>query len=266
MTALLGVSAFKGMDFAALDRIEASSRVLEPRDGARIFGDGDVADAVYAITVGAGHVRVGAPDKSSKGLMIAIFGPGDIFGEIGVIEGSTRTADAIAEGRVRLLRISSRVFRDALHCNPVLGENLCLMLAARLRRTSILFRDATFESLEVRLAKQLLYLTKCEGGRSTEQGFLLAGRFRQGDLADLLGTTTRSIITTLNHWRADGLVIYDPVRAQLTICREDDLQRLVGGSEAGCLPGRSSALSDAQTVSPLCVSQAKPQRSAVPDS
>jgi CRP-like cAMP-binding protein len=227
MTALLGVAPFKGMDPAELDRIEASSRVLAPRDGARIFAEGDAADAVYAIIVGPGHVRVGALDTSSKGLMISVPGPGDIFGEIGVIERSTRTADAVAEGRVRLLRISSRVFLDALHCNPVLGENLCLMLATRLRRTTILFRDATFESLEVRLAKQLLYLAKREG-RSTEQGFQLAGRFRQGDLADLLGATTRSIITILNSWRADGLVIYDPARAQLTICREDDLQRLVG--------------------------------------
>jgi CRP/FNR family cyclic AMP-dependent transcriptional regulator len=227
MTALLGVAPFKGMDPAELDRIEASSRVLEPRDGARIFAAGDAADAVYAIIVGAGHVRVGALDTSSKGLMISVLGLGDIFGEIGVIERSTRTADAVVEGRVQLLRISSRVFLDALHCNPVLGENLCLMLATRVRRTTILLRDATFESLEVRLAKQLLYLAKREG-RSTEQGFQLAGRFRQGDLADLLGATTRSIITILNSWRADGLVIYDPVRAQLTICHEDDLQRLVG--------------------------------------
>ena len=226
MTALLGVAAFGGLDPAELDRIEASSRVLEPRDGTRVFAEGDAADAVYAIIVGTGHVRVGALDTSSKGLMIAIYGPGDIFGEIGVIEGSTRTADAVAEGRVRLLRISSRVFRDALRSNPVLGENLCVMLATRLRRTATLFRDATFESLEVRLAKQLLYLAKREG-RNTEQGLQLAGRFRQGDLADLLGATTRSIITILNSWRADGLVIYDPARAQLTICREDDLQRLV---------------------------------------
>ena len=60
MTALLGVAAFKGMDPAELDRIEASSRVLEPRDGARIFAEGDAADAVYAIIAGAGYVQVGS--------------------------------------------------------------------------------------------------------------------------------------------------------------------------------------------------------------
>ena len=225
MTALLDVTAFKGMGSAELDRIEASSRVLVPRDGARLFVEGDAADAVYAIMTG--HVRVGVPDTNSKGLMIDVFGPGDIFGEMGVIERSTRTADAVAEGRVQLLRISSKVFLDALHCNAVLGENLCLMLARRLRRTSLLFRDATFESLEVRLASQLVYLVSREGGRRTEEGFQLAGRYRQGDLADLLGTTTRSIITILNSWRRDGIVIYDSVRGHLTICREDDLRQCI---------------------------------------
>jgi CRP-like cAMP-binding protein len=225
MTALLDVKAFNGMDSAELDRIEASSRVLVPRDGARLFVEGDAADAVYAIMTG--HVRVGAPDTNSKGLMIDVFGPGDIFGEMGVIERSTRTADAVAEGRVRLLRISSKVFLDTLHCNAVLGENLCLMLVKRLRRTSLLFRDATFESLEVRLASQLVYLVNREGGRKTEHGFQLAGRYRQGDLADLLGTTTRSIITILNSWRKDGIVIYDAARGHLTICREDDLQQCI---------------------------------------
>ena len=228
MTALLEVVAFKGIDPAELDRIEAASRIVEPRDGAQIFAEGDAADAVYAVVGGAGRVRIGALDRNSKGLMIELFGVGDIFGETGVIDGTTRTADAVAEGRVRLLRIGSRVFLDALHSNPTLGANLCVMFAARLRRTFAMFRDATFESLEVRLARQILYLA-ARGGRRTEQGLLVAGRFRQGDLADLLGATTRSIITILNAWRADGLVIYDPARAQLTLCREEDMRRLVGG-------------------------------------
>ena len=226
MTALLNVMPFQGMDPAELDRIEAASRVVEPRDGTPIFAEGDPADAVYAVIGGSGHVRIGAVDRSSKGLMIEVFHTGDIFGEIGVLDGTTRSADAIAEGRVRLLRIGGRVFLDAMERNALLGANLCRMFAGRLRRTSVLFRDATFESLEARLARQVLYLARIEG-RRTEQGLQLAGRFRQSDLADLLGATTRSIITILNSWRADGLVVYDAARAQLTVTREADLQRLV---------------------------------------
>ncbi len=129
MTALLGVAPFKGIDPAELDRIEATSRTVEPRDGSSIFAEGDVADAVYAVIGGSGHVRIGALDRNSKGLMIEVFGTGDIFGEIGVIDGSTRSAHAVAEGRVRLLRISGRVFLDALHQQPVVGcqpvQNVC---------------------------------------------------------------------------------------------------------------------------------------------
>lgn len=94
-----------------------------------------------------------------------------------------------------------------------------------------MFRDATFESLEVRLARQVLYLAGREG-RRTEQGIQLGGRFRQSDLADLLGATTRSIITILNAWRADNLVIYDPTRAQLTLCDEAAFRRLIDGDSA----------------------------------
>jgi CRP/FNR family cyclic AMP-dependent transcriptional regulator len=227
MTALLSVVPFQGIDSKELDRIEAASRIVEPRDGARIFAEGDEPDAVYAVVGGTGRIRIGVLDQSSKGLMIEIFGVGDIFGEIGVIDGSKRTADAVAEGRTQLLRIGARVFLDALNSNAMLGANLCRMFAARLRRTSMLFREATFESLEVRLARQVLYLAR-RGSRRTEQGLQLAGRFRQSDLADLLGATTRSIITILNAWRADGLVIYDGARAQLTVTREEELQQLVG--------------------------------------
>ena len=76
MTALLAVTPFKGIDPRELDRIEAMSRILEPRDGIPIFAEGDEADAVYAVIGGTGHVRIGATDRGSKGLMIELFGPG----------------------------------------------------------------------------------------------------------------------------------------------------------------------------------------------
>jgi CRP/FNR family transcriptional regulator, cyclic AMP receptor protein len=128
---------------------------------------------------------------------------------------------------VRLLRISAPVFIETLAEHAALGRNLYGMLATRLRRTFALFQDATFESLEVRLARQVLYLAR-RGGRRSEHGLRLAGRFRQGDLADLMGATTRSIITILNAWRTSGVVAYDPNRAQLTLVDEAALQMLIG--------------------------------------
>ncbi|HET6609787.1 MAG TPA: Crp/Fnr family transcriptional regulator [Rhodopila sp.] len=209
------VLLFRDMQSADLAALEAASTILEPRDRGTVFDQGDPADAVYAVIGGDGHVRVGAVDQHSKALMVELLRLGDVFGEIGVIDGGTRTASAVVEGRVRLVRIRSQAFLEALATSPALGNALCRLMARRLRRTYGLFQDATFETLEVRLARQVLYLLD-QDSKPTPQGVRIGSRLRQKDLADLLGTTTRSIITILNTWRSAGLVAYDTDRALLT--------------------------------------------------
>jgi CRP/FNR family transcriptional regulator, cyclic AMP receptor protein len=214
---LATVDAFANLDPAERTKLEHVSTVSEPRDGAAVFGQGDIADAVYAIVGGDGHVRIGAAHKHSKSLMVEVFRAGEIFGEIGVIDSGPRCAAAIVEGHVKLVRIPGAAFLSALSRDPALGEALCRLFAGRLRRTFELLQDASFETLEVRLARQVLYLADREG-HHTVQGIRLARHRRQNDLADLLGATTRSIITILNAWRAAGAVLYDTERALLTLC------------------------------------------------
>ncbi|HEY0418494.1 MAG TPA: Crp/Fnr family transcriptional regulator [Acetobacteraceae bacterium] len=223
---LAEVEAFRAVPETARRRLEAGARIMPVRDGTRIFAQGDAADAVYAIIGGEGTVRIGAGDDNSKQLMVQVFRTGEIFGEVGVLDGATRTADAVAEGSLRLARIGAAAFLEALSSAPELGLNLCRILALRLRRTSALLRDATFETLEVRLARQLLYLAD-QHGRRVEGGLRLTGHFRQHDLADLLGATPRSIITILNAWRAGKLVQYDTARGLLTLSNEAALRRLI---------------------------------------
>ncbi len=227
---LKSVPIFLGIGDSGLDRLSRMARVLDITGPTEVFSQGDVADAVYAIVGGDGCVRIGAVDRQSKALMVEILQAGDIFGEIGVIEGKPRTASAMTEGRVRLVRISATDFRDVLAHDAALGEALCRVLARRLRRTFELFQDASFETLDVRLARQILYLAE-RGGRPDGSGLRLVRRVRQADLADLLGTTTRSIITILNAWRSSGLVTYDTKRALLTIADKTALEALVEQSD-----------------------------------
>lgn len=215
-TELGGIGLFAQLPPPALRRLAADTDILRPADGAQLFAAGDAADAAFAVLPCDGQVRAGAADARGKRLLVELFRAGDVFGEIGVLEGQPRTADAVVEGRVRLARLRAGAFLDALEREPQLGLALSRLLAARLRRTFTLFQDASFESLELRLARQLLYLAR-EGKPGAGEGIRVPGRFRQGDLADLLGATTRSIITILNAWRASGMVAYDTDRAQLRI-------------------------------------------------
>jgi CRP/FNR family transcriptional regulator, cyclic AMP receptor protein len=226
MKILTEIRAFKGMSDAEFQLVEEASQIVDLRDSDQVFAQGDPGDAVYAIVGGEGRIRIGAIGKQSKGLMVEIFKIGDLFGEVAVISGGVRTATAISEGRIGLARINAPTFLRLLGTSPTLGANLSRILAERLRRTYELFQTTTFDNLEVRLARQLLYLAHRDGLRSSE-GLRLAGRFREADLADLLGTTSRSIITILNAWRSSGVVAYDTRRAVLTICREADLRMIL---------------------------------------
>jgi CRP/FNR family transcriptional regulator, cyclic AMP receptor protein len=228
MFSLAGITLFRTLPLPGRVRLEQASAPVEPRNGSRIFTQGDPGDSVYAIVGGEGYVRIGADDRRSKSLMFEVFRSGDVFGEMAVLDGSTRTANAVAEGRVHLLRIGGAPFLAAVGEFPALGLALSRVLVERLRRTSLLLQDAAFETLEVRLARQLIYLADLDG-RRTDRGLRLAGRFRQGDLADLLGATTRSIISILNSWRSAGLVSFEATTAQLTILREDLLRGLIEG-------------------------------------
>src|SRR5262249_18251894 len=154
--------------------------------------------------------------RRGKSLMIEVFHAGDLFGEIAVIDGGNRTAECTVAGQVRVARIAASSFLAALAETPLLGLALSRVLVRRIRRTYTLLQDATFEPLEIRLARQLLYLASLSG-QTGGDGVRLAGRFRQHELADLLGTTTRSIITILNAWRADNLVTFNSHSGQITI-------------------------------------------------
>ena len=219
---LTRILLFGGLSAAALRRLDSGTTHLEPRSGAEIFAQGAAADAVYGIVSGDGCVSIGATDRHSKKLMVEVFRVGELFGEVGVLDGRPRTASARVDGRIRMLRISASVFIDVLGETPTLGVTLARSLSQRLRRTFELFQDATFETLEIRLARQLLYLADV-GARANMNDVVLEQRLRQPDLADLLGATTRSIITILNDWRSRGVVAYDSRSARLTI---RDLKRM----------------------------------------
>lgn len=226
------ITLFRDLPPATLARLADSARRVSPADGAPLFAQGDPPDAVYAVLDGRGRVRVGAPDSAAKRLMVEVFRAGDVFGEIGVLDGAPRSADALVMGEVRLARIPAAAFLETAQSEPGLGLALAQLLSARLRRTFGLLQDATFAPLEVRLARQVLYLLKADSVK-TEKGLRLAARFRQGDLADLLGATTRSIISILNAWRAANLVAYDTEKAYLFVLDEAGLATVAAGPRDG---------------------------------
>jgi CRP/FNR family cyclic AMP-dependent transcriptional regulator len=157
-----------------------------------------------------------------------VFHAADIFGEIRVIDRGS--PPRLRSAKYGWSKLPDPAFLAALASSEPLADAPCRMLALRPRRTFELFQDATFETLEVRLARKILCLTE-RGGRQIVQGLRVSDRLRQADLADLLGPTTRGDITTLDSSRAIKFARYDTDRTFL-LARDGGAPRKIIGAES----------------------------------
>ena len=106
--------------------------------GATVYKEGDAGGEMYVIE--SGQVDVLHP--AGNGEVAASFGPGDFFGEAGVIEDGPRSATALAKERTRLLRIERAAFGDVLRTNVEIGVRIMRRILQRERATEQRLRDA----------------------------------------------------------------------------------------------------------------------------
>lgn len=215
---LAGALAFKGVSPTDLAPILAEARFRDYRDDDVVFTRGDSGDCVFVVI--SGFLKVGTRGENGKCITVEIFKELDMVGEAAVIDKGPRSADGTAMGATKLAVISAKAFHQLLQRSPIFTLNVLRLIISRLRRTYSLLEDASLSDLERRFAKQVLYLMGL--GATGDRRIRIYSRLNQGDLADLLGTTSRSIITILNKWRAERLADFDGRTAQLTIL---DLER-----------------------------------------
>jgi CRP/FNR family transcriptional regulator, cyclic AMP receptor protein len=210
---LAAAAAFDGVAPTDLAALLGQTRIRDYRNREHIFSRGDPGDQAFLVV--GGFVQIGTLGENGKRVVVEIFKEQELFGEVAVIDGLPRTADATAMGGAKLAVLPAAAFRGLLQASPAFAVNVLRLANTRLRRTYSLFEDASLSDLEHRLAKQVLYLMGLgsAGGRRVR----IYARLHQKDLADLLGATPRSIINILKKWRKDGLVDFDGRTAQLTI-------------------------------------------------
>ena len=94
MESLARIPFFAGLDQAALERVAAGTRTRRFRRGEIIFHAGDPGNALYLIV--SGHVKISLPSEEGDEAILATIGPGDVFGELALLDGAPRSATATA--------------------------------------------------------------------------------------------------------------------------------------------------------------------------
>src|SRR5215467_7779197 len=105
---------------------------------ATVFRTGDPGDAMYLIDVG--KVRISITDTDGADVSLAELGPGDFFGEMAMLDGQGRSANATAVDNSRLAKLTRNDFLEFMRNDPRVTLELLTALTARLRRTDELLR------------------------------------------------------------------------------------------------------------------------------
>jgi CRP/FNR family transcriptional regulator len=192
--------------FAALDD-EAQQALLGQMNSSRLergdilFREGDQGDTLYVI--GEGKVKLGRTSADGRENLIAILGPGEMFGELSLFDPGPRTMTATAVAETQLMGLGNESLTMLLTGRPEVAKALLAALAARLRRTNEHLADLVFTDVPGRVAKALLDLAN-RFGRPVEDGIMVAHDLTQEELAQLVGASRETVNKALADFATRG--------------------------------------------------------------
>ena len=223
---LRSVPLFADLEEGELERF---SQVAVPRSfpaGTRVFHEGDSSDACYIVS--AGSFRVTREHSDGRAITLATLGPGEIFGELAMLDGDKRSASAESITDGTLLALPANDVRGLLGRNPEIALKLVAGLVRRLRAANMRLSRQSFQTVPSRVAGILAQLSR-EGqdGTGDSDGEMreVTIRMNQTDLAQLAGTSRESVSRFLAELERAGVVRSG--RGRVTVLQPNKLRNYI---------------------------------------
>ena len=170
--------------------------------GEVIFRVGSPGDIMMAVVTGT--VRIVATSPQGKEIVLGDLKAGEVFGEIALLDGGERSADAVALTKCELLALERRDLMAALQRNPEACLRLLEVVCKRLRETDERITEIAFFELPVRLAKVLLRTAAAPG--ATARAATRKVALSQRELGNMIGGTRESVNRCLRDWQRRGII------------------------------------------------------------
>jgi CRP/FNR family cyclic AMP-dependent transcriptional regulator len=185
---------FCDLDPEAFEQLGRYAKHATLKRGATIFSKGDPGNSLIAVISGTVKISISSPD--GRNAILNLIGSGEIFGEVAVLDGQARTADAIANTNCEIFVIDRREFLPFVRSQPALAMKFIELLCTRLRWTSDQVEQVILQDLPGRLASALIRLTErhkeAQGGRTIV--------VTQQEISEMVGMSRESINKQLRAW------------------------------------------------------------------
>jgi CRP/FNR family transcriptional regulator, cyclic AMP receptor protein len=183
--------------------------------GEALFVAGDAGDGCYLLE--RGLLKVVLTSERGEERILAILGPGQVAGELAIIDGRPRSASVFAVRDCELSFISRKHFEECMRQHSEIGGYLIRVLASRLRETDEALAAASFLTVKARLARALLELSELLGELHGAGRILIRHNIKRDDLAAMAGVAPESVSRVMNDWMQRKVV----TRSSGYFCLED---------------------------------------------
>jgi CRP-like cAMP-binding protein len=201
---LRGVGIFEGLDDVAAAEL---ARCLRPNTFAKdsvILSQHDRGDSLYIVD--SGRVKVVLFGEGGREMILTLLRPGDVFGEMSLLDGQPRSANVVAVENTRVLVLSRSDFVEHMRRHPATALRVLEEMCRRLRRADAIIGNLALLDVFSRVGRALVHLANREGVQEDE-GVLIRNRPTHQELASMVGTTRESVSRVLSEYQKRGDIL-----------------------------------------------------------
>ncbi len=216
------IAIFQDLDATSLNELVQAMRRRSFRPGEAIFHRDDPGQVLYVIK--EGRVRIRLTSAEGQEVALAVFGPGESFGEMAILDSQPRSADAIAVDKVEVYTLQRQDFIAVVRNHPDIAIEVMKHLSKRIRLANQMVEDLIFLDVYGRVAKKLLELSK-EYGVETDEGVRIDLRLTQQELASMVGASRESVNKVMGYFTDKSYISTD--KHKITILRLAELRKRI---------------------------------------
>jgi CRP-like cAMP-binding protein len=190
----------------SIHKLVSHIELKEVRRRQVVYLPGDPGQTVFFVN--GGRVKISKVTRDGKELTLAYRGPGEIFGELAMIDGGPREEMAEAMENALISELPRQEFEKIVQREATVGYKLTKIVASRRREVENKIEQLIFKDVNAKLAELLLRLAT-EYGIEDSRGTLVSLKITHQEMANLIGSTRETVSLTLSQFKRKGLIQTD---------------------------------------------------------
>jgi CRP/FNR family cyclic AMP-dependent transcriptional regulator len=204
---LITLPIFQGITAEHWPTLVALLHARSVPEGAMIISAEQPGEVAYVIQSGTVKISVDRVDGTE--VIVALRGPGELVGELSLIDDESRSANVITLEPCTLWWIDRPALRSCLYSMPELSFNLLRVLSRRLRAATAQIQAMATLDIAGRLARQILIFADLYGQAEANGAVRIPLRLTQSELAGLVGATRASVNEAIVSFKHLGYITVD---------------------------------------------------------